>query len=416
MPGHINSMLALGNRLLSSGYKVTLVNIKDAESLATKAGTNFICIREDLVPKGSLARSMEKQGKLSDLDALLFTADLYRQTAEMMLSNAPVVLKQQKLDLLLVDQTLFEGSTIAEIIQVPFITICSALLLNMELSVPPPFTLLEYQEDIFSNIRNAIIYSSLGFFSLPLLLIINRYRLQHKLPPLLSIEDSWSKIATISQQVPEFEFPRTSLPSTFHFAGPLVNDLTREVIKFPYEQLNGRPLIYASLGTAQNRLLHVFEIIAEACSSFDVQLVLSLGGGASPDDLPKLAGQPIVVKTAPQLSLLEKAALIITHAGMNTTLESLSNGVPMVAIPITNDQPAVAARIAWTKTGKVVPLEDLTIQNVKKAINDVLYDGTYRGNAKRIQQSLNSSGGLDQAVQIIDTYFKISQPVLNRTA
>lgn len=60
--------------------------------------------------------------------------------------------------------------------------------------------------------------------------------------------------------------------------------------------------------------------------------------------LPELPGNPIVVNYAPQLELLKIADLTITHAGVNTTLESLSNGVPLVAIPITNDQPGVAAR------------------------------------------------------------------------
>jgi zeaxanthin glucosyltransferase len=83
------------------------------------------------------------------------------------------------------------------------------------------------------------------------------------------------------------------------------------------------------MGTIQNRLLEVFSTIASACEGLDAQLVIDLGGGAAPESLPKLPGNPIVVGYAPQLELLQKATLTITHAGMNTTLESLINGVPM---------------------------------------------------------------------------------------
>ncbi len=31
------------------------------------------------------------------------------------------------------------------------------------------------------------------------------------------------------------------------------------------------------------------------------------------------------------------------------------DGVPLVSIPITNEQPGIAARVAWTGTGEVVP-------------------------------------------------------------
>jgi UDP:flavonoid glycosyltransferase YjiC (YdhE family) len=61
-----------------------------------------------------------------------------------------------------------------------------------------------------------------------------------------------------------------------------------------------------------------------------------------------LPDDAIIVDYAPQLQLLKKASLCITHAGINTTLESLSNGVPLVAIPIANDQPGIGARIEWT--------------------------------------------------------------------
>ena len=71
--------------------------------------------------------------------------------------------------------------------------------------------------------------------------------------------------------------------------------------------------------------------------------VISLGGGLDPVRLGQLPGDPIVVSYAPQLEVVKRAALVITHAGLNTVLESLAEGVPLVAIPLGNDQPGVAA-------------------------------------------------------------------------
>jgi UDP-glucoronosyl and UDP-glucosyl transferase len=42
------------------------------------------------------------------------------------------------------------------------------------------------------------------------------------------------------------------------------------------------------------------------------------------------------------------AALTIFHGGLNTALESLAQGVPMVALPVTIDQPGVGAPIKRT--------------------------------------------------------------------
>jgi UDP-glucoronosyl and UDP-glucosyl transferase len=45
-----------------------------------------------------------------------------------------------------------------------------------------------------------------------------------------------------------------------------------------------------------------------------------------------LPGDPIVVPYAPQESLLSKASLFLTHAGLNSALESLGHGIPIVVL------------------------------------------------------------------------------------
>ena len=93
-----------------------------------------------------------------------------------------------------------------------------------------------------------------------------------------------------------------------------------------------------------------------------MQLVISLGGGLEPERLGRLTGEPLVVKFAPQLEIVKRAAAVITHAGLNTTLESLAEGVPLVCIPMGNDQPGVAARVAARGVGVVVPRRKLPNQ------------------------------------------------------
>lgn len=219
-------------------------------------------------------------------------------------------------------------------------------------------------------------------------------------------------MAQLSQQPAEFEFPRRELSSVFHFTGPYSNPASREPAPFPYEKLTGQPLIYASMRTLQNRLLWIFQVITEACMDLDVQLVIALGGGASPESLPELPENTLVVGYAPQLELLQKATLTINHAGMNTTLESLSNGVPMVAIPITNDQPGVAARIAWTGTGEVVPLKKVSVERLQKTIKQVLTADFYKKNALRLQEAIRCAGGISRATDIIEQAIFTGQPVL----
>ena len=225
----------------------------------------------------------------------------------------------------------------------------------------------------------------------------------------------YSQLAQISQQPAELEFPRENLPKCFHFTGPYHYSGTREPVSFPWDQLTGKPLIYTSMGTVQNRLVDIFYQIAAACEGLDAQLVISLGGSATPESLPNLSGNPLVVKYAPQLELLPKVTLTITHAGLNTTLECLSNAVPMVAIPITFDQPGVAARIAWTGAGAAIPLKRLTVPRLRTVISQVLTQPSYKQNALRLQKAIKRAGGVTRAADIIERAVSTGKPVLTGT-
>ena len=137
---------------------------------------------------------------------------------------------------------------------------------------------------------------------------------------------------------------------------------------------------------------------------------MSLGSHDQRIDL-KLAGAAIVVPFAPQLELLRRAALTITHAGLNTALESLAQGVPMVAIPITNDQPGVASRLEWLGVARIVPPARLTAHRLRASVRTVLDEPYYRARARQWKLTLASIEGLGLAADIVESAIKGGQPV-----
>ena len=98
---------------------------------------------------------------------------------------------------------------------------------------------------------------------------------------------------------------------------------------------------------------------------------------------------------------------------MNTTLGALSSGVPLVAIPITNEQPGIAARIAWSGCGESIPLKKLNVSKLKTAIQKVLTEDSYKQNAVRLQEAIQRAGGVGRAADIIEQAISTRKPVLN---
>jgi zeaxanthin glucosyltransferase len=217
-------------------------------------------------------------------------------------------------------------------------------------------------------------------------------------------------LADIWQSPAGSEFPGRQLKPWCHQLGPLVAPAARQPVDFPYERLDGRPLVYASLGTIQNRLFQVFGTIIDACEGQGCQLVVSLGNTASAMK-QQLPSWPIVVNVAPQLELLERAALTITHAGLNTTLESLVNGIPLVAIPIANDQPAVASRIQFAGIGRVVSFRSLNVAKLRVAVSEVLTQDDYRARAIKLGRQVSEAGGVHKAAEIVEQAIASKMPV-----
>ncbi|WP_009631168.1 glycosyltransferase [Synechocystis sp. PCC 7509] len=223
-------------------------------------------------------------------------------------------------------------------------SVSAALMINEDISVPPFNTAWKCDRTWRGKLRNRIGYRLLRQLRQPIRKTIAQYRREWNLSSHYSQNDAYSKLAQLCQQPAEFEFPRENLPSCFHSTGAYHNLMSRAKVDFPFEKLTGQPLIYASMGTLQNRLIGIFKTIAEAC------------------------------------------------AGLNTALESIIHGVPMVAIPITNDQPGVAARIVWTGCGEMIKLSKLNVPQRQTAIERVFTQASYRDNAIRLQTANQQAG------------------------
>jgi zeaxanthin glucosyltransferase len=190
---------------------------------------------------------------------------------------------------------------------------------------------------------------------------------------------------------------------SFITPGPFHDGKGRDEVNFPWERLTGEPLIYASMGTILNGQAEVFRTIAAGVAKHKgVQLVLSIGDQLEPEQIGPVPSNAIIVKRAPQLELLKLASVCITHSGLNTVLESLAQGVPQLAIPVTFDQPGIAARIAYHKTGVVTSLDQLTADHLSTLLNDVLNDFTYRDNARKLEKAIAKANGLSVAADLVE--------------
>jgi MGT family glycosyltransferase len=233
------------------------------------------------------------------------------------------------------------------------------------------------------------------------------------LGPIRAIENVFPSLAHITQLPECLDFPHSVLPYNFYYAGPFVDETARPLVEFPWCRLDGRPVVYASLGTARRSEPGIFPLIAEACDGLDLQLVISLGGRRNPEMFAGLPGDPIVVRDAPQLELIKRAEVVITHGGLNTALETLMEGKPMVVIPKSFDQPAVAARLEWLGVAEAFPAERVSAKDIHAALAKVFGDPRYRESARQAQAKILAARGLERAADVIEELLEKRQHAIH---
>lgn len=418
--GHLNPMTALGRKMRSRGHEVVFIGIPDIESTIRAAGLTFIPYCETEFPAGSLDKYLVPISRLHGLAAVQKTnLHLTPDLAKAAFAHLPRLITEIGVEAMVIDTLHRFLELIPMRLGIPCVHIWNTLPIDGTGTTPACIYDWPHEDTSEARIRNLEGLKKLAGMASPSLDLAKAYAAKG------GLQIDWTnpptavpKLAVIAQTPKEFDFPGIPWPPQFHYAGPFHENGGHAPIPFLWEKLNGKPLIYASLGTLVNGLDHIYKTILETVGRLpDVQVVLSIGTHIDLDSLEPIPQNTIIVRRAPQIDLLKRAALCITHAGLNTTLESLAHGVPIVAIPIAYDQPGISARIAHHGVGEFVDLDNLSVRNLSVLIRKVLTNHTYRDRAQYFKEVIATTRGLDTAADIIERAFQQqSTESLSKTA
>jgi MGT family glycosyltransferase len=189
----------------------------------------------------------------------------------------------------------------------------------------------------------------------------------------------------------------------FQFVGPCF-EFRPEAPPFPFERLDGRPLVLVSLGTVYGNRPQFFRSCLEELAGAPWQVVLSTGGNFPEGDLGPAPDNFIVRSFVPQIEILRRCAAFVTHGGMNSVQEALYHGVPLVVAPQAADQFWISARAA--ELGAAVVLDQLRMEAgaIRGSVAKIISDASYADAAARVGASLRAAGGYMRAADEIQRF------------
>ena len=403
-------MAALARELSGRGHRITFLHMADAERLVRERGFAFRPVGERSHPPGTLRAILHRMGTVNGPLGLGGIIRDIAATTDMLCRDLPQALREIGADMIVCDQTEAAGGLVARHLGMPYVSVANALPLNREPSVPPPFTPWRYNTSRWGIERNGGGFRVSDVIMRRVGSTIASYAEGWKLGPLRTIEDCASPFGQISQLVAGLDFPRENLPDSVHYVGPLRGG---EPIPpgFAMPAGDGRPLGYASLGTLQGSRAGLFRRIADSAARSGLHLVLAHGGGLRDDQVRALPGRPAAFAFVPQGKVLAHARVAILNGGLNTVLDALAAGVPIVVVPVAFEQGAIAARLERSGAGAVVSRRFLSAMRLARGIRQVMANPSYAQAAGRLKAEIAQAGGVTLAADIVDAVAATGSPV-----
>lgn len=194
---------------------------------------------------------------------------------------------------------------------------------------------------------------------------------------------------------------RRPLDSTWHRLDSSVRE-TDPPFELPGEVADrpaGSGLVYLSLGSLGSADVDLMRRLVDVLGRTPHRFIVSKGPQHAEYELaPNMWGAEFV----PQTRIIPQVDAVITHAGNNTTTESIHYGKPMIALPLFWDQYDNAQRIDETGYGVRLDTYRFSQGEMEAALDRVLGDSAMRARAAAAGERVRASDGLRRAADLIE--------------
>ena len=394
--GHIFPTFGLAKKLLARGHRIYYLGLADVEDAIRKQGFEFRRIMEDVTPT-RLMTKLRAQSNNKEMD---------RQTQDRYLE---ALVRGEAIDDLMQelkpDVALMSCHQYTEAIVVRYRYNVPVVLLNTHLMAEPRTRACQNVVDHLVDVPCMV--------DLIDLLLSAKVEIKN-----------FADVAALVLQMPElafypkaYELPGVEHDPLFIHVGHEV-DLDRYEEPFDWGQLRAdRPLIYCSFGSQLDRKSeisrHVIRTIINAAAQRpDWQFVVSLGAKLNPKEFEPAPPHVILIHWAPQLQMLSRASVIITHAGLGGVKESILHGVPMLAFPLMRDQFDSANRIAHHGLGLRGDIERIGPEDLSSMLDQLIADKSFSERVRAMRDEFERAEALNLSVTVIEKVIAGS-PLIN---
>ena len=376
--GHINPTLGIVRKFSERGHSVSYFCAEPFAEYVKEAGAEW-------VGYGSRLDSFFREYRPTDRHPFFMLMEYMLLYDEAALPDMMNIINEQDYDLIICDSYFGAACFIKQMVNIP--VVCSHSSFAMSRTPVPDRMLVE------------------GFHP----------QLDSCYKVLRRISDSW-KICepTVSDvfiskgdlnivyTTPRFNGDENIHEPDYLFAGAV--QFTAQENKKILQRKAGKKLIYISLGSVNTDYVDFYKLCISAFRDTAYIVYMSIGRKNEVSELGEIPDNFVVDNFLPQRELLNYADAFITHAGFNSVNEAIYAGVPMLALPLVNDQMMTAKRIAELMLGLSEDMKTLTADKLRELTELLLSDNKFKDCCMTLSAEMKDGAGLERAVSKIEEF------------
>lgn len=390
--GHVNPTVPLVKELVRQGVDVTYFTDRTFGAEISHVGARWLPYPDKTVSAELIAESTRHGGPLGVVAGVL-------PAVETLVSFVTEQIRDDPVDAVAFDSTAIWGWIAAAQLGLPTISLMTTLMLT-----GADYHRLTLQE--VGAVAPATLRQLPG-------LLARRRRLRRRVgrahfppPPTLPLRGDLTV----------FPFPRQLQPDhpliddRCHFVGSLVDATERGNLdeELTTHLAGTEPVVTVSLGTLHTGSPAFFRDCLRVVAGLPVRAVVAVGPSLDPASLGSVPGNTVVRATIPQLAVLARSDVFVTHGGMNSVVEGLTFGVPLVVIPQQVEQLAIGTAVAAHGAATVLrhhlrrrPVPPTLLES---AIRNGLSNPTLGRCAHDLATTIGDGGGAPAAATLISNF------------
>lgn len=444
--GHYHATFKLAKLLKERGHLIVYIGAAEFSGKVTARGFEYYSINP-FIFRQDKAVVIQKGWMFYFLESLM---DLFteKRSEELLVSSKEYdkLLKKYSPDLIILDYQYVLKAVFYYIYNIKVISVLTKVATNRSTWIPPfQYTLIPQRKfryklllrwlwftHIIKKKTRIFFYKifSLGQDNLSLfqkIALENGFPFQQNIDFQRTFGIGFKNIVELIISPKDFDFPRPPAPNQFYI-GPLIDinregtisdnrylEITKQIAKEKNEGKSTK-LIYCSLGTVTKEHLKYCEafykkMLAVCSQNPQYKIILSVGKYYNINKLFPIPANLYVFQQVPQIDLLTRCDLMITHGGMNTITECVFAGVPMLVFPLSPhwDQPGNAARVVYHGLGLKGDIKQDGAKRISGNIKSLIENyGAYKENVRKMKVKFDEMNNSKEAVNIIEGLIKDS--------